>query len=209
MATQPRRSTTYPSTRFTVRTAAAIALIGACALSAVTTFDAGAANKALDGKKVKTLTLVTSTGTQDHDSDLITDLAKDPLGAGGDRAVCRPPRCSALTFVYKPAKGVRPAPVGFQISWKVPVDDMDLYVAEVVAGSRTSIAHCGGSAGTSEKIVLDAGVLRPGHTYALVADHYRSVADTVTASVSFPSTVPVKSTVPAAEDELLNVNCGL
>jgi hypothetical protein len=189
-----------------------IRLIGVGAVSAalvLTVASAQAAAPTLDGKKVKTLTLTTATGVQDHDADLVTDIAKDPLGGGRDRAVCTAPRCSALTFVYKPAKGVKAAPVGFKLSWGTPGDDMDLYVAEVTRGERSTIAHCGASGGTSETVVLPAGTLVPGHTYALVADHYRSVNEKVTASVSFPSAVTAKKTVPAAVDAAGPFNCGM
>jgi hypothetical protein len=189
-----------------------IRLIGLGAVSvalALTVSNAHAAAPTLDGKKVTTLTLTTSTGVQDHDTDLATDLAKNPLGPSSDRAVCAAPRCSALTFVYTPAKGVKAAPVGFRISWGTPGDDMDLYVAEVTRGERSTIARCGASGGTSETVVLPAGTLVAGHAYALVADHYRSVNDKVTASVSFPSTVAAKTTVPAAVDAFGPVNCGM
>ena len=189
--------------KFRLVTAAAVS-----AALAVTVTSAHAASPVLDGKKVKTLTLTAAVGAQDHDADLVTDIAKDPLGKGPDRAQCAAPRCAALTFVYKPAKGVKAA-TGFQISWTVPVDDMDLYVAEVVKGDRTTVAHCGGSAGTSEKIVIPYGMLVAGHTYALVADLYRITSDTVKAEVSFPSTVTVKTTVPASVDALEPINCGL
>ena len=174
---------------------------------ALTVTGAHAATPTLDGKKVKSLTLVTSSGTQDHDTDLATDVAKNPTGSV-DRTQCTAPRCAALTFVYKPARGVK-APIGFAISWTVPGDDMDLYVAEVVHGERSEVAHCGASAGMGESIVLPTGTLVPGHTYALVADFYRSAGDKVTAKVAFPATAPAKTTVPAAVDLVEPVNCGL
>ncbi len=181
----------------------ALTVSGALAL---TVTGAHAATPVLDGKKVKVMTLKAAGGAQDHDVDQVTELAKDPLGSGADRTQCVMPRCAALTFVYKPAKGVR-APIGFAMSWTVPVDDMDLYVAEVVKGERTEVAHCAAGVGTSEKVVLPFGTLVAGHTYALVADFYRSVNDNVTASVSFPSTVAVKTSVPATVDNLESINC--
>lgn len=175
---------------------------------ALTVSGAHAATPTLDGKKVKSLTLIADGGTQDHDTDLVTDLAKDPLGDGVDRTQCTAPRCAALTFVYKPAKGVS-GPIGFSLSWTVPTDDMDLYVAEISRGARTEVAHCGGSGGSTEKVVLPAGTLQSGHTYALVADFYRSVADKVTAKVTFPATAPSKETLPSDVDTFANVNCTL
>jgi hypothetical protein len=189
-----------------------IRLIGVGAVSlalALTVTSAQAAPPTLDGKKVKTLSLTTSAGAQDHDADLVTDVAKDPTGGGPDRAICQAPRCSALTFVYKPAKGVPAAPVGFKIAWGTPGDDFDLYVAEVTRGERSTLAKCGATGGTSETVIVPAGTLRAGRTYALVADHYRSANDKVTATVSFPNTFSVKTTVPAAVDAFGPVNCGM
>jgi hypothetical protein len=189
-----------------------IRLIGVGAVSvalALTVTSAEAATPTLDGKKVKTLSLTTAAGVQDHDTDLITDAAKNPAGAGPDRAICQAPRCSALTFLYKPAKGVPAAPVGFKIAWGTPGDDFDLYVAEVTRGERSTLAKCGATAGTSETVIVPAGTLKAGHTYALVADHYRSVSDKVTATVSFPNTFSAKTTVPAAADAFGPVNCGM
>ncbi|MCU1595763.1 MAG: hypothetical protein JWO12_3155 [Frankiales bacterium] len=186
-------------------------LLTAAAVSgslALTVTGAHAATPVLDGKKVKTLTLSASPAAQDHDADLVTDLAKDPLGGGPDRAQCTAPRCGALTFVYKPAKGVKGS-TGFRISWATPGDDMDLYVAEVVKGQRSTLAHCGATGGTSETLVLPAGTLVAGHTYALVTDYYRITSDKLTAQVSFPSAVTAKTTVPASVDQFGPVDCGL
>jgi hypothetical protein len=175
---------------------------------AMTVSSAQAATPTLDGKKVKTLTLTAAVGAQSHDSDLATDLAKNPLGGSPDRARCTAPRCSALTFVYKPAKGVT-GDVGFKLSWGTPASDFDLYVAEVVRGERTTIASCGTSGGTSETVIVPASDLKAGHTYALVADHYRSAADKITSTVTFPNTFSVKTTAPAALEAYQKVNCGL
>ena len=184
--------------------------VGAVSLAlALTVTSAQAAPPTLDGKKVKTLSLTTAAGLQDHDADLVTDTAKNPTGGGPDRAICQAPRCSALTFVYKPAKGVPAGPVGFRIAWGTPGDDFDLYVAEVTRGERSTLAKCGASGGTSETVIVPAGTLRAGRTYALVADHYRSANDTVTATVSFPNTFSTKTTVPAAVDAFGPVNCGM
>ena len=181
-----------------------------CGTLALTMSGVHAATPVLDGKKVKTLTLKAASGVQDHDSDLVTETAKDPLGEGPgvDRAKCKPPRCAALTFVYKPAKGVR-SDIGFALSWSVPTDDMDLYVAEVTRGVRSTVANCGAGVGTSEKIVLPYGTLRPGRTYALVADFYRAANATVTATVTLPNKVKPATTPATSTDEFFPVNCGL
>lgn len=185
-------------------------LITAAAVSAalvVTVTAAHAATPVLDGKKLKTLSLTATAAVQDHDVESLVQLAKDPL-ASPDLAQCAAPSCADLTFVYKPAKGVK-ADTGFSLSWTTPADDMDLYVAEVVKGERSTVASCGGATGTSEKVVVPYGTLVSGHTYALVAYFYRSTGDTVKAQVSFPSTVAVKTTVPAGADKFGPVDCNL
>jgi hypothetical protein len=177
--------------------------VALAALAGVTLAAPGAEAKSLpvlDGKKVTKLTFSASGGLQDNDQDLAT--------SSNDRADCAAPRCAALTFVYKPAKGVR-GDTAYEISWTIPSSDVDLYVAEVVHGSRTTIATCGAVAGTSEKVFVPAGTLRAGRTYALVADFYRSFNDTVTGTVTMPGANSVATTVPAAADSAVApINCG-
>lgn len=177
-----------------VLSAAAVALPSA---SAATT-------PVLDGRKVKSLTLKATSTLQDHDSDFVTGLTGGP-----ERVDCQAPRCAKLPFVYKPAKGVRGG-LAFSISWTVPGSDMDLYVAEIGKQGNTQIATCGASAGTSEKIYLEPGSLRPGRTYALIVDFYRTPGEAVTGSVTFPGKNDVATDVPASIDgKVVSINCGL
>ena len=153
--------------------------------------------KTIDGKKVKTLTFTdATTAPQDHDQDFVA--------GSSDRTDCSQPRCAKFTFVYKPAKGVRNAPFSVKIAWTYPAEDYDLYVVQDNAGT---VASCGAFEGNSEVAIVTAPA--PGHKYTIVIDHYRSVPDTVTATVKFPTTEKVATTVPSAVDSKQTANCGL
>jgi surface antigen len=180
-------------------------LAGALALM---TTGASAAPKTLDGKKVKKLTMTVSGGLQDNDSANVTEVLTTP-----DRADCAPPRCARLPFVYKPAKGVK-GDVMFTITWSNPLTDYDLYVAEIARdGSAATVEgqQCASSGGTSEKVFVTKDKLKPGKTYAMVVDFFRSANDTVKGTVEMgPSTL--KHTVPDQYDgkfpgTLIPINC--
>lgn len=175
-----------------VLSAAAVALPSATA----------ATTPVLDGKKVKKLSLSATSTAQDNDKDLVAL-------SGPERVDCQQPRCVKLPFVYQPAKGVKGG-LAFEISWTVPVSDMDLYVAQLGKDGNSRIAACGASAGTSERIYLDGRELRPGKTYALIVDFYRTPGEAVTGSVTFPGRNQVKTTAPSAlESAGIPINCGL
>jgi hypothetical protein len=159
----------------------------------------------LDGKKVTKLTLAASGGLQDHDDD------NTQLLASVDRANCAPPRCAVLKFVYKPAKGVQGDTL-YTIKWTNPASDMDLYVAAVDKKgemSEVGATHCGGGAGTSEKVFVPAGTLKSGKTYALVADFFRSVNDNVTGTVEMPASDFARPVPAQADGALYPINCTL
>lgn len=152
--------------------------------------------KTVDGKTVKTLTYSdVIAAPQDNDKD-ITQL-------GGDRTECAQPRCAKYTFVYKPAKGVKKGAFSVRIAWTYPVEDYDLYVVP----DNDSAIQCATFAGTSELVIVSDP--QPGHKYTIVIDHYRSLPDTVTATVKFPTTAKMPTTVPSAADSKQAINCGL
>ena len=184
-----------------LRLLTATAVAGVCAL---TLSSAQAATPVLDGKKVKALTAETTPAAQDNDTVLVDDLN------GVERVSCAPPKCSRLPFVFKPAKGVKGS-LAFTITWSLPGEDYDLYVAEIAKdGTATQLATCGATAGTSEKVELPMDAFKPGKTYALITYNFRSSGTSkVTSKVSFPGSAPVKETVPAAVNDLVFVNCGL
>jgi hypothetical protein len=180
--------------------AAAAAVIAA-------TIPAHAASPTLDGKKVKTLTFHGATTPQSNDADLVTDNATaGPLPVRpGDYMHCPASRCFTWKFVYKPAKGVRSGPISVKLAWTYPVEDLDLYVFDAKVGD---VGHCGASAGTSETLTIDPPT--PGHTYYVVADQYRSIPDTVTATVQFPAAKFTPTVAGAPNDAVIfPVGCGL
>lgn len=183
------------------------------AVLAVGAVGAHAATPTLDGKKVKKLAATYTPAAQDNDATLATDLISivDPRAPGAtnpERTECAVgSRCGRITFKYLPAKGVRGGMM-IQSVWSNPTTDIDLYLAEVAKdGSVSQIASCGGSGGTSEKIYVAPGELRPGRTYAVITDFFRVASDTVKTSVVFPGANTMKSTLPAGDGAVFNVNC--
>jgi hypothetical protein len=181
---------------------------GAAAAVAATTLPSHAAGSpVLDGKKKKSISFSLKSSPQDNDPNLATDLTdlvvQSPISRP-DMGNCPASRCLSYSFVYKPAKGVRPGPFSVKIAWTIPGQDYDLYVIQ----NGGDVGHCGASAGTSEVVVIDAPM--KGKTYKVVVDQYRAGPDTITGKVAFPATDKVGSTAPsAADDSGLPTNCGL
>jgi hypothetical protein len=164
---------------------------------------AQAATPTLDGKKVKVLSFTPNGGAQDNDKDQASLTTPD-------RLACEMPRCAKLTFVYKPAKGVK-GDLMFTATWTNPASDIDVYVGEVAKdGSASDVGHCGGAATTTEKVFIPASDLKSGKKYVMVVDFYRSVNETVNAKVEIAVPNTIKSTVPSNVDSTLYpVNCTL
>ena len=181
-----------------------LAAVGAASGLALSVSGAHAATPVLDGKKVTVLKAETTAATQDNETALKDDVA------GVERVSCAMPKCSRLPFVFKPAKGVK-GNVAFTVTWTLPVEDYDLYVAEIDKdGTASQIATCGATVGTSERVELPSDTFKPGKTYALITYNFRSTGQQkVTSTVSFPGSAGIKATVPAAADSLVNANCGL
>jgi hypothetical protein len=181
---------------------------GAAAAVAATTLPSQAAGTpVLDGKKKKSLSFTLASSPQDNDSNLATDLtdlvAPTPVSRP-DMAKCPASRCLSYSFVYKPAKRVRPGPFSVKISWTIPGQDYDLYVIQ----NGGDVGHCGASAGTSEVVVIDTPM--KGKTYKVVIDQYRAGPDSITGKVAFPATDKVSSAAPStADDNGLPTQCGL
>lgn len=183
------------------RLVTATALVGAVAAFAGSASAAPA--PVLDGKKTKVLTLKATGAAQSNDTSLVTGSA----GLDGERVECAPPRCARMDFTYKPAKGVK-GDVMFEATWTNPASDVDLYVAALdKSGFPTQIGSCGSSIGTSEKVFLDASSFKSGKKYALIVDFYRTANEAVTATATMPGTNTIGTTVPAAADDALLLNC--
>jgi hypothetical protein len=179
------------------------AALSAIALSVPAALAGGGA-ATLDGKSTKTLTLKATATAQDHDSDFVTGSA----GLDPARVDCTAPRCASLPFVYKPARGVK-GDIAFSLSWTIPASDFDLYVAEIGKDGNSEVAACGASAGTSEKVFLDASNFKAGKTYALIADFYRTPGEAITGTITMPGSNSVATTAPSTVDDLQKINCGL
>jgi hypothetical protein len=181
---------------------------GAAAAVAVAALPSHAAGTpVLDGKKTKALSFSLTSSPQTNDYNLVTDFtdlaAQSPVSRP-DMANCPASRCLSYSFVYKPAKGVKPGPFSAKISWTIPGQDYDLYVIQ----DGAEVGHCGASAGTSEIVDITAPV--KGKTYKIVIDEYRAGPDTVTGKVAFPATDKVGSTAPSDIDDAgFPTNCGL
>jgi hypothetical protein len=182
-----------------MRTHLALALGTAALVAGATVPSHAAGAPVLDGKTVKRITGTASGGQQTHDADNADVLATP------NRANCAMPRCYRLDFVYRPAKGVK-GDVLFKITWTNPASDFDLYVSD---DKKSDKAHCGGFGGTGEALVVSGRSFKPGKKYTLVADFFRSVNDTVQATVEFPTTAKTGTTVPAEAELAVPVNCVL
>ncbi len=176
------------------RLALVAAALGALSLAAPSAL-AAPAPATLDGKKVSKLQLIADAKTQANAADI----------ASSTRVQCEDPRCSALPFVYAPAKGAS-GDVLFTVTWTNPGSDIDLYVVEQAKSSRVKVANCGGSGGTSEKVFLPAGTLKKGKTYALIADFFLTSGEKVTSTVELGAPNTVSTTFPAQTDTV-SVNC--
>ena len=182
-----------------IRLLTAAALVGTLALSLS---GAEAATPVLDGKKVKVLTLTAAGGAQTHDQELASIETVDKTN-------CAMPRCARIPFTYKPAKGVK-GDLMLTVTWTNPASDIDLYFAEVgKGGSSSQISDCASFGGPSEKIFVPAAELKAGKTYVLVADFFRSANETIKAKVEIAVPNAKKTTVPAAADEIADLNCTL
>jgi hypothetical protein len=184
-----------------VLAATALAAVGLVAPNAL-----AAPTPTMDGKKVKELVLKANGGANSHDTDLVTSV-KTPV----DRYNCPATRCATLKFVYKPAKGVKDGLL-FSLKWTNPASDLDLFVGQVGKnGDVSEVAACGGAGTASEQVYLSAAELKPGKTYVLIADFYRSLNENVTGKVAFGANT-MKTTVPGQVDDNpigIPFNCSL
>lgn len=181
-----------------------VAVAAAAAVIAALPAHAGGV-KTLDGKKTKALTFALKSSPQENDTSLVGDVAgfagQNTPFTRPDYAHCPKTRCLSYSFVYKPAKGVKPGPFSVKISWTIPGQDYDLYVIE----NGGDAGHCGASAGNSETVVV--GAPARGKVYTVVVDEYRSAGDTINGSITFPAKDSVTKTTGDPEQE--PVDCGL
>jgi hypothetical protein len=167
--------------------------LGAAALIAGATVPASASGGAvtLDGKKNKGWTLDQAVTTQNN---VVGDQAGSLVAQAGPTfggVACTPPRCYKKTFVFKPAKGVK-GDLVVKAKWTTPASDYDVYLYPAKADENSYIANCGGSASNGEVMVVPFNAMKSGKTYTLVINFQQSYNDTLTGSVTFPSTFTSK-----------------
>ena len=152
-------------------------LVAAAAALALAAPHASAGDPVLDGKKVKNLNV-----TQEAPTDAVG--VADPSSA--DVAKCAPPRCARVTFVYKPAKGVK-APVS--VSHKqfyIASTDTDLYLLQ----GSTVVAACTGIVSNARYLQVAPEALKPGTTYTAVMYYSHSTGETTRMDVNMPGIAP-------------------
>jgi hypothetical protein len=130
----------------------------------------------LDGKAVHNLHLV----------------AEAPAGAKtidptpAEVAACKPPACARLTFVFKPAKGVK-APLSVRESnfW-AGAGDEDLYLLQ---GTKV-VASCTGTISNQRYLAVPLSALKPGATYTAVEYFSHEIGESTAINVDFPAVAP-------------------
>ena len=155
--------------RSAMRTALLAAAVAAIALTAPTA-DAGA--PVLDGKKVKNLHVVQEAPPG--------AAAVDPTPE--QVASCTPPACARITFVYKPAKGVKaPLSVSERNFW-LAAGDVDLYLMQ---GAKV-IASCTGTLSNHRYLSVPASALKVGATYSAVMYYSHEIGESTSMDVDLP-----------------------
>lgn len=156
---------------------AAATLVAAALLIAGGTSAVAKPPPVLDGKKVTHL-------------EVKAETPRDAVGvedpAAADVVACEEPRCTRITFVYQPAKGVK-APLS--VSHKqfyIGTTDTDLYLVK----GKEVIASCTGYVSNARYLQVPPDVLKPGSTYSAVMYYSHSAGETVTMEVDFPAVPP-------------------
>jgi hypothetical protein len=152
------------------RAAAAIAVLTAAAFAMP---HASAGPPVLDGKTVKNLHTVFEAATGASGTDPTPEQV----------ASCAPPACARLTFVYKPAKGVKaPLSVSERNFWAVIGDD-DLYLMQ---GTKV-IGSCTGTVSSARYLSVPASALKSGTTYTAVLYVSHEIGESTSMNVDLPA----------------------
>lgn len=151
------------------RVVVALALVTAAAAAP----QAVAGPPVLDGKAIKNLRIV----------------AEAPPGAAAvdptpeQVASCAAPACARITFVYKPAKGLKAQTlsVSERNFWAVAGDE-DLYLMQ----GTTVVASCTGTASNARHLSVPTSLLKPGTTYAAVMYFSHEIGESTSMDVDLP-----------------------
>lgn len=187
-----------PTPRILVAALLATALAGAV--------PAQAGDPVLDGKRKKSLPFTFAVA--DPQQHLLAETAGNPVDP--EPADCAKPRCLAVPFAIRPAKGVGDrTPLSARITWTSPTTRLWLQLVDVTGKTPVVKEACFSfyvTAGTAATI--RAGSVKPGHRYALWITEQTVVApDTVTGLVSFPATHTVKANPGPSPSELFANGC--
>jgi hypothetical protein len=156
---------------------------------------ATAADPFLDGKKRKALHFTQAlSGPQQH---LLAETVDNPVDTSPESTgTCAKPRCYAVPFAVKPAKGVSDhTALSVSITWTLPTTRLWLIVMDVTKKTPTVRGECFSfytTAGTSAVVRLNS--VKPDRKYAVWVTVQQLVApDSVEGTVTFPA----QDTVPA------------
>lgn len=152
----------------------ALLLIVAALVLAATAPFASAGDKVLDGKKTANINL-----TQESPTDAVG--VEDP--AVSDVVKCDFPRCGRISFVYKPVKAAKSAPLSVRHKqFYIGSTDTDLYLLH----GSTVLASCTGKVSNARYLQVPASKLVPGKTYTAVMYFSHSTGETVRMDVDLP-----------------------
>lgn len=174
--------------------AAALAITAALAVPQAS----AAGTPVLDGKKVKSLSIIQESGPAAR--------GVDPTPA--QVAACKAPDCARLPFVYKPAKGVSASLSVTERNFYAGLGDADLYLLQ----GSTVIASCTGTFSNKRHITVPASALKPGATYTAVMFYSHSIGESTSMTVDLPGTKapePVVVDASKAFPEYSTTSCGL
>jgi hypothetical protein len=187
-----------PTPRIVVAALLATALAGAV--------PAHAGDPVLDGKKKRSLPFTFA--VSDAQQHLLAETAGQPVDP--EPADCAKPRCIAVPFTVKPAKGLgERTPLSARITWTSRTTRLWLSLVDVTGKSPVEKASCFSfyvTNGTAATIRVNS--VKPGHRYALWISEQTVVApDTVTGTVSFPATHTVADNPAPSPSELFVNGC--
>jgi len=186
-------------------------VLAAAALLAVTgaTLPAHAGPPVLDGKAKKALPFTFA--VSDPQAHPVAETAGDVDGVdSADGTSCVKPRCFAVPFSVKPAKGVaEKTPLSIRVEWTSRTTRLWLELVDVTSASPTIRGECYSfyvTNGTAATVRVNS--VKPGRKYAAWVYVQQAVApDTVKGTVTFPATATVADNPGPSPTELFANGC--
>lgn len=152
----------------------------------------------LDGVKVKKLSVI-----QEAPPGVAT---VDPTPE--QVASCEPPACARITFVFRPAKGVKDPLTVTERNFWVGLGDVDLYLMQ----GKTVVASCTGTLSNKRYLAVPQSELKPGATYSAVMYYSHEIGESTSMDVELPGAPapgPVEVDATAAFPEYSTTVCGV